>query len=214
MARYTRLVVLIVVLGMVAVVNQSASRAQSDATPQASPKASPAASPVATPVPGSTLFLPTAAQVPPGLELTEDRARDLDEVTANFADPAAARQQFVAWGWRRNDIRAFHTPASAPAPPEEIDGIYVSVHEFGTPGFAAEALDYAFDVQAADGILTEIPIAPLGETSRALYGTLSYGNEVTIYVQRGNHLIRLSASSPSGDPRAQATALIETMIGT
>lgn len=98
--------------------------------------------------------------------------------------------------------------------PERIDGIYVSVHEFGTPEFAAKALDYSFDVQAADASLAEIPIDPLGETSRALYGTLSYGNEVTIYVQHGNLLIRLSASSPTGDPRAQSIDLMTTMLGT
>ena len=222
MARNTWLMVLIVVLGMVGVVSQAAAiRAQPDGTPpaspqvspSASPEASPQASPMASPVPGGALPLPTEAQVPPGLAITEDRERMLDEVTANFADPAAARQQFVEWGWQRNLIRAFHTPENAPVAPERIDGIYVSVHEFGTPEFAAEALDYSFDVQAADGTLDEIPIDPLGETSRALYGTLSYGNEVTIYVQRGNLLIRLSASSPSGDPRAQAIDLMETMLG-
>ena len=162
---------------------------------------------------GGALPLPTEAQVPPDLAITEDRERTLDEVTANFADPAAARQQFVEWGWQRNLIRAFHTPEDAPVAPERIDGIYVSVHEFGTPGFAAEALDYSFDVQAADGTLTEIPIDPLGETSRALYGRLPYGNEVTIYVQQGNLLIRLSASAPEGDPRDQAIDLMETMLG-
>ncbi|MBA2247085.1 MAG: hypothetical protein H0W23_03070 [Chloroflexia bacterium] len=223
MARTARLqfVVLIVVLvlGVAAAVSQSTSmsRAQSDATPPASPLASPSASPQASPqaspVAGGALPLPTEAQVPPDLAMTEDRARTLDEVTANFADPAAARQQFVEWGWQRNLIRAFHTPEDAPVAPELIDGIYVSVHEFGTPEFAAEALDYSFGVQAADGSLAEIPIDPLGETSRALYGTLSYGNEVTIYVQQGNLLIRLSASAPEGDPRAQAIDLMETMLG-
>ncbi|CAA9558175.1 MAG: hypothetical protein AVDCRST_MAG87-1363 [uncultured Thermomicrobiales bacterium] len=222
MARNTRLFILIVVLGMAGMMSRAAaSWAQTDATPpaspaaslQASPAASPVASPQASPVAGGTLPLPAKAQVPPDLVMTEDRERSLDEVTVNFADPAAARQQFVEWGWQRNQIRAFHTPEDAPVQPERIDGIYVSVHEFGTPEFAAEALDYSFDVQSADGALAEIPIDPLGETTRALYGTLSYGNEVTIYVQRDNLLIRLSASSPTGDPRAQATDLMETMLG-
>lgn len=218
MARNTWLMVLIVVLGMVGVVSQAAAiRAQTDATPPASPLASPAASPqaspMASPVAGGVLPLPTEAQVPPDLAMTEDRERTLDEVTANFADPAAARQQFVEWGCQRNLIRAFHTPEDAPVAPELINGIYVSVHEFGTPEFAAEALDYSFGVQAGDPSLAEIQIDLLGETSRALYGTLSYGNEVTIYVQQGNLLIRLSASAPKGDPRDQAIDLMETMLG-
>lgn len=210
MARNTSLVFLLLVLGLAGTVGQtSASQAQSGATPPASPMASPQASPVV----GIALLLPTEEQVPPDLAVTEDRERALDEVTANFADPEAARRQFVAWGWQQNLIRAFHTPTGAPVEPEKIDGIYVSVHEFGSSDAAAAALDYSFDVQAAGATLKEIPVDPLGDTSRALYGTLSYGNEVTIYVQQGNLLIRLSASSPTGDPRAQAIDLMETMLG-
>lgn len=205
MIRSVRMVVLILVFAISGMVGRpDVSRAQ-DATPAASASPFPAS--------GIALLLPTLQQVPPGLEITDDRERSLDEVTANFSDPARAREQFIDWGWQRNVIRAFHTPTGAPAAPEKIDGIYVSIHEFGTPEFAAAALDYSFGVQATDTRLAEIAIDPLGDTSRALSGTVAYGNEVTIYVQRGTALIRLSASSPTGDPKVQAIDLMTTMLG-
>lgn len=123
-----------------------------------------------------------------------------------------ARQQFVGWEWQRNLIRAFYTPPGGAIEPNKIDGIYVSIHEFGTPEFTVAALDYSFAVQSADPSLADIPIDSLGDTSRAPYGTLPYGNEITLYVQQGNLLIRLSASSPAGDPRLQAIDLMETML--
>jgi len=55
-------------------------------------------------------------------------------------------------------------------------------------------------------------IDPLGDSSRALYGSVPYGNEITVYVQRDDLLIRLSASSPEGDPRAQALDLVRAML--
>jgi hypothetical protein len=182
--------------------------AVSVAQDNATPPGSPAASPVAM---GGIVLL-TEEQVPTGLVMIEDRDRSLDEITANFSDPAAAREQFVAWGWQRNRIRAFHVPEGASFDPNTIDGIYISVHAFGSREAAADALTYSFDVQAAGNNLEEIDIEPMGDASRALYGKMPYGNEVTLYVQRDDVLIRLSASSPEGDPRAKAMELMRAML--
>lgn len=165
-----------------------------------------------SPVPEIALVLPTEEQVPPGLVMIEDGARSLEDVTSGFSDPAAAAERFTAWGWQRNLIRAFHTPEGAASDPTAIDGIYVSVHEFGTPPSAAEALDYSLAVHAETATLDEVDAPPLGDYARALYGPLPYGNEITLYVQQGNVLIRISASSPEGDPRAEAIALVRTML--
>lgn len=199
---------LALVLGIVSTVSlrSTSSVAQTDATPPGSP----AASPIAI----GDIVLLTEDQVPTGLVMIEDRDRTLDEVTANFSDPAAAREQFVAWGWQRNSIRAFHVPEGTALDPTKIDGIYISVHAFGSPEAAADALTYSFDVQAAGNNLEEIDIEPMGDASRALYGRMPYGNEVTLYVQRGDVLIRLSASSPQGDPRAEALELMRTILNT
>ncbi len=182
----------------------SASSAQGDASPTVSASPSPAA--------GIASLLPTEAQVPTGLVVIEDGERSLDDVAAGFSDPEDATERFVAWGWQRNVIRAFHVPEGASADPNEIDGIYISVHEFGSADGAAEALDYALDAHAAATDLEEISVDRLGDSSRALYGKMPYGNEITLYVQRGNLLIRLSASSPEGDPRTDTIALMQTVL--
>lgn len=174
--------------------------------------ATPTGSPMASPVVATGIVLLAADQAPNGLVVIDDRERSLDEITANFSDPAAARERFLAWGWQRNSIRAFNVPAGTSLDPSLIDGVYISVHEFGSSRAAAEALAYSFDVQAAATELNEMPIEPLGDSSRALYGRVAYGNEITIYVQRDNVLVRLSASSPEGDPRAEALALVRTML--
>ena len=182
------------------------SRAQDDATPPVS--ASPSADA------RISFILPTEEQVPDGLVTIDDGERTLDDVASGFSDPEATIEQFVAWGWQGNVIRAFHLPEDALSDPNEIDGIYISVHEFGSPAAAAAALDYSLDVHATETDLLEIAVATLGDYSRALYGEMPYGNEITLYVQRGDLLIRLSASSPEGDPTAGATALIQMMLDT
>lgn len=174
-------------------------------------QASPEATPQATPVAGGVALL-TLAQVPEGMVIIEDRERGLDEIVANFSDPADARQRFAAWGWERNAIRAFHTPEGAPADPARIDGIYVSIHVFGAPEAAVEALAYSRDVHAGAAGLDQVSVPEIGDSSHGLYGRVAYGNEVTIYVQRDRRLIRLSASSPEGDPRNDAFALMRTML--
>jgi hypothetical protein len=170
--------------------------------------------PVASPDVASTTtaILLTEDQVPTGLVMTDDRERSLDDVTAGFPLPAAARAQFKEWGWKGNHVRAFHTPQGAKVDATHIDGIYISVHEFGSSVGAAEALDYSVTMHASGAGLEEIRVAPMGDRSVALSGTMPYGKEVTIYVQRGSLLIRLSASSPKGDPAARAEKLMQTML--
>ncbi len=182
----------------------SGSSAQGDASPTVSASPSPTA--------GIALLLPTEAQVPNGLVVIEDGERSLEDVAAGFSDPEDATRRFIAWGWQRNVIRAFHVPEGASFDPNEIDGIYISVHEFGSADGAAEALDYSLNVHADATDLEEISVDRLGDSSRALYGKMPYGNEITLYVQQGNVLIRLSASSPQGDPRTEAIALMQTVL--
>ncbi len=178
------------------------SRAQDASTPSvtASPEAS------------LDFVLPTVDQVSNDLVIISDGERTLDDVASGFYDPVATIEQFVAWGWQGNVIRAFHVADDASSDPATVDGIYISVHEFGSPQFAADALDYALDGHAAGTNLEEIGVEEQGDYSRALYGEMPYGNEVTLYVQQGTYLIRLSASSPEGDPTAEATALMQTIL--
>ncbi|MGB3305516.1 MAG: hypothetical protein WBA63_04965 [Thermomicrobiales bacterium] len=180
----------------------------------ATPGTTPSVQRPATPVAEIDLTWPTTKQAPAGLEFTGDGDRTLTEVVSTFDDPVAARKQFLAWGWQRNHVRTFGKPTGQFRAQDKIDGVYISVHVFGSPAQAADALDALFGVLAADPRFTEVPMDPLGEHARALYGTVGYGNEVTMYVQQGNLLIRLSASSPTGDPRAEAHDMLKAMLAT
>lgn len=191
-------------LGVLLVLPSSTAFAQGASTP--SPSGSP------SPVASTGLFLLTQEQVPSGLVTIQDGERTLDDVASGFSDPEATIDQFVEWGWQRNVVRAFHLPEDVDAGPGQIDGIYMSVHEFGSPQAAADALDYSIEVHAAGADFEELPDVQLGDYSRALYGEMSYGDEVTLYVQQGNMLIRLSAASPEGDPTEEATELMQTAL--
>lgn len=172
------------------------------------------ASPEATPTQatGIALLLPTEEQVPDGLVIIDDGDRTLSDITDGFSDPTEAASMFVEWGWERNVIRAFHTPNDAAADPDEIDGIYVSIHELGSPEAAAKALDYTVEVHQAGADLEELEHEGFGDNSTVLFGDESYGNEITIYAQQGNVLVRLSASSPEGDPTEEASELVTMML--
>ncbi|MGI8403404.1 MAG: hypothetical protein ACR2OE_01305 [Thermomicrobiales bacterium] len=208
MPRYAIIVSLFIIIGgMTSVPGQvAAATTEAGATPPVRVSASPVAK-----IP---LTWPTTKQVPAGLEITGDGDRSLTEVVASFRDPVAARKQFIAWGWQRNHVRSFHAPAGQFRAQDKINGVYISVHVFGSPDNAAAALDSLFGVLVADSRFKEVPIDPLGERSRALYGKVAYGNEVTIYVQQDNLLIRLTASSPTGDPRDQARDMLKAMFAT
>lgn len=203
----TRTATLILFIGFIVTVGlwrTGASSAQDDATPPA----------VASPSPDATsgFVFPEVGQVPDGLVVISDGERTLDDVASGFSDPVATIELFVAWGWRGNDIRAFHVADDISAEPTAIDGVYISVHEFGSPQFAAEALDYSLEEHLNDPALDEVARPGFGDHARTLFGEMAYGNEITFYVQRGSLVIRLSASSPEGDPTVEATQLMEALL--
>ena len=157
-------------------------------------------------------YLLTGQQVPDGLVVIMDGRRTLPDVVSGFRDPDEAMERFKAWGWQGNVVRAFHAPENADIDPQAIDGIYMSIHAFGTPEEAAEALAYTADAHADAGDLRELDDVEIDTTSRVLYGEMSYGDEVTIYAQEGNIVIRLSAASPKGDPTNEAVRMVTLIL--
>lgn len=70
----------------------------------------------------------------------------------------------------------------------------------------------AVEEHLLDPALEEVSGIELGDSSRVLVGDMVYGTEITLYVQHGAQVIRLSASSPEGDPTAEATRLMQAML--
>src|SRR3712207_7339868 len=59
--------------------------------------------------------------------------------------------------------------------------------------------DYSLEVHAEATRLDEVDAPALGDYARALYGPLPYGNEITLYVQHGNVLIRLRSEEHTSE---------------
>jgi hypothetical protein len=103
-------------------------------------------------------------------------------------------------------------PVGVAQPPGEVEGIYVSIHAFSSPENAVAVLDFSLSEQMESTSLYEKSISPMGDYSRALYGSVSYGTEIIFLVQKGNLLLRLSAFSRDGDPTVDGAAAMNVML--
>jgi hypothetical protein len=155
---------------------------QSDA-PASEPRGS-----VPDPNPNGLLaLLPRQGDVPADLLSAGDQQRSLNEVASNYINPLETEALFAEWGWEGNVTRSYEGNGESSG----ITSVYVSAHRFGDSQNAANALDYSFNDQAVSTGAREIPVAQLATTSRALATTA----DVTIYVQQGDLLIRLTVTS-------------------
>lgn len=157
-------------------------------------------------------LLPSSGEVPGHMVFAGEQNRSLDEVAANYTDPAEITAIFSGWGWQGNVTRAFAMPSGVYPEQQQINGVYVSIHAFGSPQDAVAALDYSMMDQAASTGGFEVSMTPLGDYSRALLGEESYGNEITLLVQRSNLLIRLSASQLEGDASGFAVGVMQGIL--
>ncbi|MCO5222632.1 MAG: DUF1080 domain-containing protein [Thermomicrobiales bacterium] len=157
-------------------------------------------------------LLPDVDVVGDGLFLIDARYRSLDELVQNYPSPSDTKARFQSWGWRANAICNF-APVPAGAWVEGLlNGVYVSIHQFDGPDHAALALDWSLDGQAVGTPLYEISVPSYGDYARGLYGTLDYGDEVTLLVQKGDYLIRVSAASVGANPTAKAEKILESIL--
>lgn len=157
-------------------------------------------------------ILPSEQDVPNSLGLVNTRTRTLDEATANYTNPSETASYFQSLGWQGNAICSFVLPDGSQASPNQINGIYASVHLFGGSDAARHALDFSLSEQAAGTSLQEVPSPDLGEYSRALYGPTDYGDEATLLVQQGPRLLRVSAASTGIDPTTVAMDVMQGML--
>ena len=158
-------------------------------------------------------LLPGAGDVPAQLVITGERNRTLAEVAENYVSPADTTALFTGWGWQGNVTRAWQLPSGANVEPTQINGVYVSVHVFDNPQGAAAALDLSLVDQSTLTGAWEVDSPGLGDYSRALWGQETYGNEITLLVQRGNVFIRVSAAQLEGDPTPVAAGIVQGIIG-
>jgi hypothetical protein len=159
-----------------------------------------------------TSVLPSVADVPDGMVETGRRTRTLPDVAENYTDAAETTQLFTEWAWQGNAVASFALPPGQEARNGEVNGVYVSIHRFASADGARLALDFSLTEQAAGTSLQEVTAPPVGDYTRALSGTMEYGNEITLLTQQGDLLIRVSVAMLGGDPTAAAEAVLETVL--
>ncbi|MDQ2651687.1 MAG: neutral zinc metallopeptidase [Chloroflexota bacterium] len=155
-------------------------------------------------------LLPDAGDFSYSLIISDDRSRSLQEITANYSNPADAEQRFRGWGWRGNAIRTLSAPADDDA--VEVFSIYVSLHEFASASAARAALDYSFDDQLATTSAAEDQTIRVGAYGRAARNWTGEGNELTIYSQQGALLLRVTVVSSGSDPQPVAREVVELVF--
>lgn len=173
------------------------------------------ASVAANPPTNTDIFslLPTSAEVPSHVVFALDQDRDLATMTSYYDDPAATLQLYQGWGWQGNVTRSYNMGSTGMPPAGEIEGIYTSIHLFSDPGSANAAAEFIFTDMIGDYItVEEITLDPIGDWSRALYGTVSYGNQTTIVVQRGPIVFLIYASSRDGNPTIDTWNIAEAIV--
>ena len=160
----------------------------------------------------ATSLLPAVDEVPGELVETGRRTRTLVDVADNYTDAAETTRLFTEWGWQQNAVASFALPSGQEARSGQVNGVYVSIHQFSSADGARAALDFSLTEQAAGTSLQEVNVRPLGEYTRALYGPQDYGNETTLLTQQGGFLIRVSVAMLDGDPTAEAESTLEAIL--
>ena len=142
---------------------------------------------------------------------TEYDDRKSAAVADSFADSNDATAKLKQWGWKENVYATFEIPADQITDQNETIYISVSIHRFAAADGAASAFGYFADAVAASG-LADGTVDPIGDQSRLLTGSNTGGNLVVLYIQNGAYLIKVSASSPTGDPTADAVAMAKKVV--
>jgi hypothetical protein len=149
--------------------------------------------PGAVPTPRATslaAMLPSASEVPPGLELESDGAITADAMPLTFPVPAEAAERLERWGWQEHTSRRF-IAAGVPAPgtPSAVE---ISLHRFASDAGAAAALPYFAEARSEARGLSLLPTEPMRPDEAAVAGEGAEGNEFTLFVRLGNVLVRVT----------------------
>jgi hypothetical protein len=141
--------------------------------------------------------------------IVDDGTLDFDQLLGRFSGVLDAETRLRTWAWQASAFRQF----GCDGPPEgEAGWIDISLHLFGDPLAAQEAVDYFAAVRAEGGPL--FPVAPpeIGDHAAALAGPASNGKEFTIYTSQGPLLVRVTGVSPSGIPFINVLTVTQAVL--
>ena len=96
--------------------------------------------------------------------------------------------------------------------PNATTYITVSVHHFSSGENTQAAFTYFADAVVSAQGMTDVEVETIGNQTRELTSHSADANLVVLYIRYGNYLIRLGASSPSGDPGPELIALAKQLV--
>lgn len=163
-----------------------------------------------------TALLPAPDQVPDTLVAGEDTSRTQEEVVAALGGGRPAETNIADWGWSGNVERLFTAADPETVDPASTTVVTVSIHGFGNPEAAAEALPFFSDILVNSLGYSEIEdpgLAGLGDSARLLTQSSDEGQNVALYIQDGSVMYRLGGFSATGDPAADIVAIATEMLG-
>jgi hypothetical protein len=157
-------------------------------------------------------LLPTQAQVPAGLTLTDEAERSKSEVVESLGGTDEAAQLLDDWGWSGNAFRTYTGDGSGA--PGGTTYLNVSVHRFADPASADNALTYFSDQVIFGQGLQEVEPPAIGEDARLLVGSPDGVPLSVLYAQQGPILYRIgaSASNADGDPTVDVLSVAGAII--
>src|SRR5215210_2106678 len=158
-------------------------------------------------------LLPSQDQVPAGLILVDEAERSKEEVIAALGGTEEAAQLLDDWGWSGNAFRDYIADEDAP-PQSGTTFLNVSVHRFGDPESAANALIVFSDKVIVDQGLQEVEPPAVGESARLLQGAPDGVPLSILYAQQGPIMYRIggSTNSPDSDPTADVLTVAGEII--
>jgi S1-C subfamily serine protease len=141
--------------------------------------------------------------------IEQDTSLSFDDLLERLGGTDDAKRRIQEWGWQTSTNRIF----ACDSPPDgEAGWIDISLHVFGDPAAAQEAVDYFAAIRAEGTSLTPGPPPPLGEHAVALAGPASNGSEFTIYASQGPVLLRVTGVSPSGIPFSNVLTVAPSIL--
>jgi hypothetical protein len=158
-------------------------------------------------------LLPTQAQVPEGMTLTNEAERSKAEVIEQLGGTDEAAQHLDDWGWSGNAYRDFVADPDA-ATPASLSFLNVSVHRFADAESAANALVFFSDQVITGQGLEEVEAPAVGDSARLLTGAPNGSALTVLYVQQGPILYRIggSAATADGDPTSGVLAVAQEIV--
>jgi hypothetical protein len=168
------------------------------------------------------LILPVAEDFPEGWSVTEEALLIPEDFASEYADPAAAANNLVSWGWQRGAYRGYELGADFLTDINtQLYAVYVSAVVFGDAAGANTAMWADVDnnlVQQTQQELVEAPLSPIGEQSYAAQGPLALDDGTqaqvaAVWVQAGPLWIRvLAGAGTQYDAVAAAGLVAETVL--